>query len=66
MSLIWNNENFRFVSEEDSEWDKLEYVISRKLHIEYASDKVRYKGLNDNDSCRKHFSLATIRMNFWS
>lgn len=47
MSLIWNNKEYKLVSD-DSDWDKLEYVVSRKLHIEYTADQVKIELL---DSC---------------
>lgn len=41
MSLIWNNKEYKLVSD-DSEWDQLEYVVSRKLHVQYTSAQVRW------------------------
>lgn len=32
MSLIWNNRNYKFVSNDD-EWDHLTYVMARKLIV---------------------------------
>lgn len=40
MSLIFNNMDYRLVSD-GSDWNKLEYVVARKLHVEFRSSEVR-------------------------
>lgn len=40
--LIWNNKEYKFV-DADSDWDKLEFVVARKLYIQYKRDQVIIK-----------------------
>lgn len=39
MPLIWNNKQYKLV-DDDSDWDKLEFVAARKLHIRYTPEQV--------------------------
>lgn len=39
MPLIWNNKEYKLVSD-NSRWDKLEFVVARKLHVQYGADQV--------------------------
>lgn len=34
MPLIWNNKEYKLVNDED-EWNKLEFVIVRKIRVDY-------------------------------
>lgn len=39
MPLIWNNKEYKLVPD-NSGWDQLEFVITRKLHVEYKPKEV--------------------------
>lgn len=40
MSLIWNNQKCEFVKQQDN-WDRLEFIIARKIHVQYVPEQVR-------------------------
>lgn len=39
MPFIWNNKKYMLVKD-DTEWDKLEFIVARKLLVEYNSEQV--------------------------
>lgn len=39
MPLIYNNKVYKLVND-DSDWDKLEFVPARKLHVQYTLEQV--------------------------
>lgn len=39
MPLIWNNKEYKLVPD-NSGWDQLEFVIARKLHVDYKPMEV--------------------------
>lgn len=39
MPLIWNNKEYKLVKD-DEEWNRLEYVIARKIYVEIEPDQV--------------------------
>lgn len=67
MPFIWNNKEYKLVSD-NSNWDKLEFVIARKLHVQYNSEQVMLLELHnitvelhcdsDPESCFGHFLFA--------
>lgn len=64
MSLIWNNTKYKLVSD-DSEWDQLDFVVARKLHIQYKRTQVRDANYIDSKLCeRLRFSCLRVYIIF--
>lgn len=45
MSLIWNNKELKFIKRGEK-FDRLEYAIARKSHVQYKPNKVNSASAN--------------------